>query len=793
MHLEERGMMLPWGPVVAIDMIGSVLILIIAAICAYIAKGWQRSDPDDIFRDYAYILTLVFLFFAFTRSFGHLVKHVLESFKMNGFWFAIVPFTGAFNTIAFIVLFAFGIYFKRYQKIHTELQDYKNNLEELYNCRTVELEEMNYWIKKENKQRRQAEESLRQTMSTLRNIFNSTAPICITDLNHVLIDANESYKALWAGPEKGGPPIKCYESRPSSICRTPDCPLEKILLGKEQEICETKRLSDFGENRFFLQTTKPFKDADGKLAGTVTSFQEITERKIAQEQLAAERERLAVTLRSIGDGVITTDMQGRVVMLNKVAEKLCGWKQAEAKGKKLDEIFCIIDASTGAPKANPVAQVLETGRIITLDSDTILIDRDGVRKNIADSGAPISDANSKTIGVVLVFRDVTNQIRLENELRKTQKLESVGILAGGIAHDFNNILSAVLGNIDLSIHLLDEGHPVKALLQVAEDASLRAKGLTHQLLTFAEGGSPVRKKVSIEKLVKDSADFVLHGSNVKCDINFPEELWLVEIDPGQMSQVIQNIIINSREAMEKGGTVSIEARNFQGTVENLSPDQYRWVEIKITDEGTGIKPEVIDKIFDPYFSTKEKGSGLGLAICHSIISQHKGGIEVSSTPGSGTEITIILPALEKGSVPDSPREMRQLPSLKGVRVLVMDDEEMVRNIVKDMLAIIGSESVMVADGAEAVKQYKEAMEEGNTFNLVIMDLTIPGGMGGKEAVQEIIKMDPEARVIVASGYSNDPIMSSFEEYGFCAAVIKPFQLHELAEAIESSLEIEKTS
>jgi len=546
-----------------------------------------------------------------------------------------------------------------------------------------------------------------------------------------------------------------------------------------------------GITRVFLQTTKPFKDADGNLAGTVTSFQEITERKRAQEELAAERERLSVTLRSIGDGVITTDIVGRVVLLNKVAEKLCGWQMTEAKGKMLGEIFQIVDEKTGEPCENPVDRVLTKGHIIALESNAVLLARDGCRINISDSAAPIRDAQSRTIGVVLVFRDVTNQIRLEKELQKNQKLESVGILAGGIAHDFNNILSGVLGNIDLAMHRLNENNPVTPLLREAEKASLRAKGLTQQLLTFAKGGSPIRKRVSIDDVVKDSAVFVLRGSNVRCDINIPDDLWLVEIDSGQMSQVIQNMILNARDAMEGGGAVTISARNREGIIESLDASQRHWVEITIIDEGPGMSQEVVDRIFDPYFTTKDKGSGLGLSICHSIIRQHNGTIQVTSTPGSGTIFTIILPALCKQKVHDQVRVSRKFPYRKGLRILVMDDEKMVRKILREMLSHLGFEPTMVSDGQQAVEQYSRSMQQGSKFDLAIMDLTIPGGMGGKEAAQEILKLDPEAHVIVSSGYSNDPIMSSFEKYGFCAGVIKPFQLQELSDAIEKALHLER--
>jgi nitrogen-specific signal transduction histidine kinase/ActR/RegA family two-component response regulator len=390
--------------------------------------------------------------------------------------------------------------------------------------------------------------------------------------------------------------------------------------------------------------------------------------------------------------------------------------------------------------------------------------------------------------VVLVFRDVTEKLHLEKELQKTQKLESVGILAGGIAHDFNNILAAILGNIDLAIHRLGgEAEKVTPLLLDAEKASLRAKGLTQQLLTFAKGGSPIRRTVSINGIIRDSAVFVLRGSNVRCDVKIPEDLWLVEIDPGQMSQVIQNMILNARDVMEGGGIVTISGRNYEGQVEELNTTHHRWVEITIDDEGAGMTTEVAERLFEPYFTTKETGSGLGLSICHSIISQHKGTIRVTSAPGAGSTFTILLPVSSEKKAADKKQQKGEIISQKGARILVMDDEEMVRTIASEMLLHLGLEPEMVNDGEQAIICYREAMNQGRKFDLVIMDLTIPGGMGGKSAVQEILKLDPAARVIVASGYSNDPVMSAFEKYGFCAAVIKPFQLQELAEVVNSAL------
>lgn len=772
-------MIVSWNPVIAVDIIGSFLTLVVAGICASLAWSWKKERTEDIFRDYIFLLTLAFVFFAVSRSFGHLVKQFLIYSGLTEVWQSIAPFSGAVNTAAFIVIFAFGIYFQRFQKVHLALNEYKDNLEELVAERTRELE-------KENREREKAQHELRESNATLENIFNSTLPMCITTTDFDLIEANHAYKNLWPVSRQDGKPIKCYDSRPGSLCHTQECPLTMVIEGRDEVICETIRQGMDTNDRTYLQSTKPFKDADGHIVGAVTSFQDITERIRARHELAAERERLAVTLRSIGDGVITTDTDGRVVMMNKVAEKLCGWTQHQAAGKPLSEVFRIVSEKTGKPCENPVDKVLTTGNIITLANHTTLISRDGTRRSIADSGAPIRDMASSVIGVVLVFRDVTEQQRTELELIKTQKLESVGILAGGIAHDFNNILAAILGNIDLAIHRLGRNEPVVPLLVDAEKASLRAKGLTQQLLTFARGGSPVRRTVSIEGIIRDSALFILRGSGVSCETDFQKDLMLVDIDPGQMSQVIQNIILNAREVMPEGGNVRITCKN---SLKSGGEKETESICITISDTGPGISPEVIDKLFDPYFTTKNKGTGLGLSICHSIITQHGGSITVSSPPGSGAVFTILLPASRSNEI--SPYQEDATPvhaAGDGARILVMDDEEMVSKVAGEMLRQLGHEVVVVRDGQEAIDLYRQAMEEGKKFDLVIMDLTIPGGMGGKEAVGHIRALDQDARVLVASGYSNDPVMASCGNFGFCGAVVKPFMLRELATAVHEALE-----
>ncbi len=522
----------------------------------------------------------------------------------------------------------------------------------------------------------------------------------------------------------------------------------------------------------------------------IAVIRDIDQRKRAELALAREKEQLLVTLRSIGDGVITVDRQGRVMLQNIVAEQLTGWSLEEARGLELEKIFHIQDEKSGEPCPNPVTEVLRTGRITELDQSTVLVARDGTRRVIAHSCAPIRARSGDIVGVVLVFRDVTKQKQMEQELLNARKLESVGVLAGGIAHDFNNILGAILGNISLILQGLDhnmERDQIRTRLESAQKATMRARGLTRQLLVFSQGGAPVKEVSSLDGLITESANFVLHGSKTRCAFHLAPDLWPVNIDRDQFSQVIQNLVLNARQAMPGGGTITICADNVPASQNLQAPGLAAgpWVRIQVSDTGRGIGPEDIHRIFDPYFTTRRRGTGLGLAVTHSIIQKHEGHITVHSEMGKGTTFTILLPA-QPGVVPVEETRLRRASAGSGT-ILVMDDEEMIREICNLMLTRLGYTVILTGDGQEAVDQYKEALESGRKIDAAIMDLTVPGGMGGREAAGKILALDSDARLIVASGYSHDAAMSRHREHGFRAAVSKPFDLDELGLAVQTAL------
>ncbi len=537
-----------------------------------------------------------------------------------------------------------------------------------------------------------------------------------------------------------------------------------------------------GEERWAEHDSYLLRDGETGEDAIQVIIKDITDRKRADLALAAERERLVVTLRSIGDGVISTDIEGGITLMNRVAEDLTGWTAEEARGRPLDAVFRIINERTREPCESPVSKVLRTGYVVGLANHTALIARDGTERLIADSGAPIRDPQSQVIGVVLVFRDVTEQNRVEEELQRIDKLDSIGILAGGIAHDFNNLLASILGNVGLARMYMEPHTRSQSLLEKAERATLRAKDLTQQLLTFARGGAPLRQPTSIRGIVRESASFALSGSSVHCEYDIPLDLDPADVDPGQISQVVHNLVLNAVQARPNGGRVQISCRNQRIREEDglpVKPGAYLCLSIR--DDGPGIPPEVVSRVFDPYFTTKDQGSGLGLAVAHSIVTKHDGHIRLGSRLGHGTVVDIFLPAAAETAAAE---EVLMGPATGGTgRVLVMDDEDAVLDVASQMLRHLGYEVATVSDGAAALQAFAEARRAGSPFDVVFLDLTVPGGMGGAETVRKLLREDPMVRAVASSGYSSDPIMANYRAFGFRAALPKPYSLVDLSRAL----------
>ncbi|MRR33811.1 response regulator [bacterium] len=398
---------------------------------------------------------------------------------------------------------------------------------------------------------------------------------------------------------------------------------------------------------------------------------------------------------------------------------------------------------------------------------------------------PIFDESGGVSLVVEHIRDITERKKLEDEILKSQKLESLGVLAGGIAHDFNNLLTCVLGNISLAKLQAEPDRILVKRLEDAEKATLRAGDLTRQLLTFSRGGAPVKKAASIKQIVMDSVSFVLRGSNVRCEFSFPDDIRAVEADPGQMNQVINNLIINADQALPDGGIITVRAENVEIGPEVLPTlPAGNYVRISVQDHGCGIPESNLDKIFDPYFTTKPTGNGLGLATVYSIIRKHAGLITVDSSVGQGTTFSIYLPASDREP---AVADLRNSSPDKGAgRILVMDDEEIIREVACEILEHLGYETASCGNGEQAVRLYQQSLAK-EPFAAVLMDLTIPGGMGGKETMKRLREIDPDVKGIVSSGYSNDPILAHYREYGFRGVALKPYDIDELGDALRQAI------
>ena len=532
-----------------------------------------------------------------------------------------------------------------------------------------------------------------------------------------------------------------------------------------------------GHESWVLTSKMPLRDKHGVIIGTFGISKDITELKTAGQALQKEKELLGVTLRSIADGVITTDVAGRIVLFNTVAEQVTGWAQAEAVGRPLAEVFQT-GSWPGPADPDPAGPIRH---------DAVLVDRAGQEKNISESLASIIDHEGRTVGAVLVFRDITEKLKIEAELLKASKLESIGVLAGGIAHDFNNILTVILGNISLARLSDSAGVSMNDPLAEAEKASLRARELTHRLLTFAKGGAPIKKALDLAPLMRDCAARCLEGTDVRYEVFVGDNLWMVQADESQFVQVTTNLINYARASMSREPRLDIHVLNQEMTADPLlllKPGKY--VRVSIRDFGTGIRPENLSKIFEPYFSGKKPGAGHGLelATAYSIIRKHDGQIRVESISGQGTVFHIYLPALENASPVVARPEGRVQPNLAVPRrILVMDDELPIRKIAALMLQNMGHTAVTVADGAEALVAYVATRQAGEPFDAVIMDLTIPHGLGGKETIGRLKAIDPAVRAVVCSGYSHDPVMASHREYGFVGVMPKPYSAEDLARTL----------
>ncbi len=521
--------------------------------------------------------------------------------------------------------------------------------------------------------------------------------------------------------------------------------------------------------------------ANPAIRAVVLNIRDISERVRLEEQLRSSEERYRLLVQNSSDMIVLMDQHSTVLYVSPTAERMLGYKPEELLGQTGLDFHHPEDkpgmlAAVNRCLENPGEPVLAQYRFRHKDGWWTWLE------SIANSCL-----DHPSIGAIVVnTRDITERKKMEEALEKTEKLESLSILCGGIAHDFNNILTAVLTNISMAQMYGELEEDIEKMLADAEKASLRGKGLTQQLLTFAKGGEPIKRAVSIATLLKDTIDFALSGSNVRCEQDLPEDLWHVEADEGQIGQVIQNVILNADQAMPGGGVIQVRAENV--TIPEHDPlplESGNHVKISIMDQGIGIPEEHLKKVFDPFFTTKQKGSGLGLSSSFSIVRRHNGALQVESRLGGGTKIHVYLPALPEGG---AKRGAKRDASYRGEeRVLLIDDDDMLRRSIGQALRRLGYEVEHAQDGAEGIAAYQRARTSGQPIDVVVMDLTIPGGLGGKDAAQELLRIDPDAKLIVSSGYSTDPVMSDFRAHGFLAVISKPYRIEDLGETVRRVL------
>ncbi|MBL0225229.1 MAG: PAS domain S-box protein [Geobacteraceae bacterium] len=512
---------------------------------------------------------------------------------------------------------------------------------------------------------------------------------------------------------------------------------------------------------------------------------DISERKAAERSLMESEDEFRSLMELMPVGVAWADNNGLIQYINKSFIEKFGYELAEipsvaewyAKAypdpSYRNETVAGWEADIGECRAHGTPVVPRDAKVSC---------KDGTVRNV------IVNTQVTQHRILAIFTDITERESLQEELIKKQKLESIGVLAGGIAHDFNNILTAILGNISFAEMLIEKGNKASSPLHEAGKAAKRAAELAQQLLTFSRGGQPVTRAVSVRQVIEDSISLVLRGANVTATVDAPESLPAIEADAGQISQVFNNLVINAVQAMPGGGSIAITAAEMSIDGNNpMSLPPGRYVRITCTDQGCGITPEILKKIFDPYFTTKPCGSGLGLASAHSIINKHGGRISVCSAPGQGTTFELLLPASPEKPSSANAAETGTLVVEGGEQsVLVMDDEDMIRDLASALLEELGCRVTACSSGEEAIDLYRAAYEAGTRFRAVIMDLTIPGGMGGKETARSILDIDPSARLIVSSGYSTDPVMADCREFGFCGAVFKPYAAGDLAAVLKEA-------
>lgn len=644
----------------------------------------------------------------------------------------------------------------------------------LHDMRVLQIE-----LEMQNEELRRAQVELDITRARYFDLYD-LAPVgyCTIDRNGRILEANLTAATL-LGVARGAlvnQPLTRFILKEDLDTYS----LKQILLFKtgQSQGLELRIVKEDGTMLWVHLETTIALNADGESVSRV-ALTDVPERQRAEEALRDSERRYRIIFERSPLALISFDSEGTIVDFND--------KFVEMMGSSREKLLGINTARQSSPKMREAIKKALAGETATFE-DLYTSITAGRTAYLRAKFSPVVPGRSPT-DVIATLEDITELKRHEAEQHKLEKLESLGVLAGGIAHDFNNVLTGIMANISFAKLLIEPCHAAGKPLEEAEKATKRAAEISQQLLTFARGGEPNKKVISFQHLILESASLMLRGSNVKAVLNVPESLHSLIADEGQISQVLNNLILNAAQSMPGGGTLTVTANNIALSAGNsLGLPAGSYVKAELRDQGCGISPENLKRIFDPYFSTKAAGTGLGLASAFSIIQRHNGNISVNSTNGAGTVFTLYLPSIDISRAEH--RQSASEKSGKGQRgtVLVMEDEEMIRDIVATMLNHLGYKAKTCASGEEAVELYLKAVAAGDPFRAVIMDLTIPGGMGGKQAAEQILASFPKARLIVSSGYSNDPVMANFKEFGFCGAIAKPYNVREFEQVLNSLLE-----
>jgi PAS domain S-box-containing protein len=617
------GMSVPWTPVIVLDIAGSLLVLLIAIRCAVLANRYVKARPEDSFLNYLFLFTLAIVCFALSRSFGHLVKQLLLLGGMVDTWRQVAPYSGATNSTTFVVIFAFSVYFHRFEKVYAEIEYYKNNLEEMIADRTWELE---------------------RSKNTLQNILDNASPINITGVNFDLLQANHAYYEIWPADDSGGVPPKCYESRPGDQCHTDRCPLQQVLAGSDEVQGEVSKMIE-GESRNFLLTARPFHDVDGTLIGMVESFLEITMSKRAERAMRESEERFRQIFESSPDPVVLSSADdGTIIDVNRAFEIATAVPRPAALGRTSGELGFW---SNDERRLEFIDKLRSIGRLDNFEADFTV--RDGRRKTGLLSARRINIAERSCI--VMVIRDITTEKEAERALREMDRVKSEFISTA--AHELNTPLSTILGYSEMLLDSEQFGDfDAEQKVQFIQEIHDRGEALCHLVEALLDIGRietghqmPLElQQTDLTETLRKKAEFFLvggHNHAIHLELNGQAEQPLIMLDRHRINQVLDNLLSNAVKYSPDGGDITLGGGYKDGL----------W-EIRIEDHGIGMTPEQVERIFDKFYradrsDTAVSGLGLGMSIARQIIEAHGGKIVVESTSGKGTTVSFTLPVRQQ--------------------------------------------------------------------------------------------------------------------------------------------------